>query len=165
MMAQHKRVVGQNSDPREAILSDLLKLIVKIHQKNHHVVLGIDANETCKQDGTPPDNATSKFCSEAGLVDTIHEIHGQSSCDKSSGTPIDFMFVHLHCCLLSEWECYQGMMEDHRTIERLGSISKRARFGGEPSLKMSHSGKAPGRRTRRKHRSTWPRYTEEQRSV
>ena len=62
VMAQHKRVLGQFSNPREAILSDLLKLIVKIHQKNHHVVLGIDANEKMKQDGTPPDNAISKFC-------------------------------------------------------------------------------------------------------
>ena len=93
-MAQHKRVQGQNSDPREAILSDLLKLIVKIHQKNHCVVLGIDTNEKFMQDGTPPDNVISKFCSDAGLVDTIHENNGQCpipSCNKSFSTPIDFM--------------------------------------------------------------------------
>ena len=76
VMAQHKRVLGQFSNPQ----------------------LGIDANETMKQDGTPPDNAISKFCLEAGQVDAIHEIHGQCpipSCDRSSGTPIDFMFCSL----------------------------------------------------------------------
>ena len=77
VMAQHKRVLGTHSDPRDAILSDLLKLIVKTHQKNHHVVLGIDANQTYRQDGIPQDNEIPRFCSEAGLVDAIHEKHGQ----------------------------------------------------------------------------------------
>ena len=65
VMSQCKRVLDTASDPQEAILSDLLKLMVKIHKKNHHVVLGIDANETYRQDRLTQDNGISRFFSDA----------------------------------------------------------------------------------------------------
>ena len=94
VMAQHKRVLSTNSDPLEAILSGLLKLVIKIYQQNHHIVLGIDANEMYRKDGPTQDNGISKFCSASGLVDAIYKKHDQChilSCDWSSGTPIDFI--------------------------------------------------------------------------
>ena len=62
-MVQHKRVLGTASDPQEEMLSDFLKLIVKIHQINLFVVLDIDTNEMCRQGGPTQHTEISKFCS------------------------------------------------------------------------------------------------------
>ena len=63
VMVQHKRVLGTASDPQEEMLSDFLKLIVKIHQINLFVVLDIDTNEMCRQGGPTQHTEISKFCS------------------------------------------------------------------------------------------------------
>lgn len=48
---QRKRVLCTASDPQKDMLSYLHKVIVKIHQMDHLVVLGINANERCRQGG------------------------------------------------------------------------------------------------------------------
>ena len=100
VVAQHKRVLGTASDPWEDMLSDLHKLIEKIHQMNHFVVLGIDANETFRQGGSIQHTWISNFCSGTGLVDTIFEKHDQypiPSCDWFSNIPIDFFLLPCYC--------------------------------------------------------------------
>ena len=107
------------------MLSNLHKLIVKIHQMNRLVVLGIDANETLRHGGPIQHEGISKFCSDTGLVDTIFEKNYQCPipfCDWSSDTPIDFIFCSAALLPYIQVGMLPATQGVHLTIERLESM-------------------------------------------
>ena len=94
-MTQHKKVLGENSDSREAILQDLQKIVTAAHRANDTVILCMDANETTPEVAPIIATGILKFCRDAGLVDALSTLHGHcplKSCTKLSGTSIDFIF-------------------------------------------------------------------------
>ena len=116
---QHKKVLSENSDPREAILQDLQKIVTAAHRANDTVILCMDANETIPEVAPIIATGILKFCRDAGLVDalsTLHEHCPINSCNKLSGSPIDFIFCspdlipHIRVGMLSG---AQGSDSDH----------------------------------------------------
>ena len=119
VMTQHKKVLGENSDPREAILQDLQKVVTMAHRADDTVILCMDANETIPEVAPIIAKGILKFCRNAGLVDALSTLHGHcplKSCNKLSGTPIDFIFCspdlipHIRVGMMSE---AQGSDSDH----------------------------------------------------
>ena len=117
--SQHKKVLGENSNPREAILLDPQKIVTAAHRANDNVILCMDANETIPEVTSIIAKGILKFCRNAGLVDAPSTLHGHCphrSCNKSSGSPIDFIFCspdlipHIRVCMLNE---AQGSDSDH----------------------------------------------------
>ena len=118
-MKQQKNFLGVNSDPREAILQDLQKIVSAAHRANDTVILCMDANETIPEMAPIIATGILKFCRDAGLVDALSTLHGHcpiNSCNKSSGSPIDFIFCspdlipHIRVGMLNE---AQGSDSDH----------------------------------------------------
>ena len=119
VMKQQKKFLGANSDPREAILQDLQKIVSAAHRANDTVILCMDANETIPEMAPIIATGILKFCRDAGLVDALSTLHGHcpiNSCNKSSGSPIDFIFCspdlipHIRVGMLNE---AQGSDSDH----------------------------------------------------
>ena len=67
VMTQHKKILGENSDPREAILQDLQKIVTAAHRANDTVILCMDANETIPEVAPIIARGILKFCRDAGL--------------------------------------------------------------------------------------------------
>ena len=111
VMTQHKKVLGENSDQRKAILLDLQKIVTAAHRANDTVTLCMDANETIPEVAPIIAKGILKFCRDAGLVDALSTLHGHcphKSCKRLSGSPIDFIFCspdlipHICVGMLSE---------------------------------------------------------------
>ena len=105
--------------PLQAILQDLQKIATAAHRANDTVILCMDANETIPEVAPIIAKGILKFSRDAGLVDTLSTLHGHcphKSCEKSSGSPIDFVFCspdlipHLRVGMLNE---AQGSDSDH----------------------------------------------------
>ena len=86
-------------------------------------------------------------------------------CDKSPGTPIDFMFclpALLPFIRVGMLSINDGGSSDHRAF---GIDKDTSTIWGRVSSIVAQRGKVSERRIKRKHRSMWRRYIEEQRSM
>ena len=92
---QHKKFLGANSEPREAILQDLQKIVTAAYQANDTVILCMEANEIILEVALIIATGILQFCHDAGLVDTLSTLHGHyplSSFNRLYRSPIDFIF-------------------------------------------------------------------------
>ena len=91
---QHRRVLGQDSDPRERCLEDLGAQIAELQQQGYSIIVGIDANESISEDLFPTEGL-NLFLQSSGLMNPINHYHGQCPFPTSSalqGTPINSIF-------------------------------------------------------------------------
>ena len=121
VMAQHRRVLGAASDPRERCLTDLLEHIIELQRKDYSIILGIDANEATS-DALFPSHGLDLFIRSSGLIDPIEHLHGRCPFPTSSarhGSPIDFIFCSedlLPFIEVGVLGLEQGAASDHRGI-------------------------------------------------
>jgi len=73
---QQRKVLGADSNPREACLDALLEQIESLQQQGYSVLLGMDANEGIS-DELFPSNGLDLFLQQSGLVDPIEHFHGR----------------------------------------------------------------------------------------
>ena len=122
VIAQHKRVLGRKSDPRRQILLDLTDLISDLQRKGDDIIVAMDANEELPSTPSIIPSELEQFLLNNKVSDAMTTIHGYEavpSCDRSSRSPIDFIFCSpslLRWLKIAMLDKMSGCPSDHRTF-------------------------------------------------